>query len=125
MAEDIAVLTLISTLLLMFLTLSTMFLLHISSFNFGRPSIWKFTTSTQSFVSSWSVIIGLLWFIYILFFDRANFSNLSFNQSFIYSLTLFTVILLMIVTGVIGFLIARFLLPENIAINRTKKEVGL
>ncbi len=126
--KDIAVLTLISTLILMFLTLSSMFLLQTASFNSEKPLIWEIIKIMQGLVSAGSIVLCVAWFIYILYIIVSSgsvFSKCSESQIFVYSLSLFFVLILLMLSGFIGFLIIRFLLPEEEAINRTKKEVGL
>ena len=127
---DAAVLTMISTLILMVLTLSSVILFQIplldSSFLvYEKFHIGKIVVVIHKLVSSWSIVIGILWLFYFCFFDSSTFSKCSKGQVFIYSLSLELVAVLLILSGFIGFAILRLLPPEVIAINRTKKEVGL
>lgn len=124
--KDVAVLTLIATLILMFLTLSTMFLLSVSSFDSTLGTylsrIWRFISSVQTFVGGWSIIVGFLWLIYILVFLKPSFSS---SQGFICSVSLFTICGLLILSGFLSALVGIYLNPGIIAVRKTMHEIEL
>lgn len=127
---DVSVLTMISTLILMVLTLSSFILFQIHLLDspflaYEKYRISKIVSIIHKLVSSWSVVAGILWFLYFYFFDNSAFLKCNGSQVFIYLLSLLLDTVLLIFSGFIGFAILRLLPPEVLAINRTKKEVGL
>ncbi len=125
---EVPVLTLMATLILMFLTLSTMFLLSVSSFDVALGKhlapIWRVMSSFQAFIGGWSIIVGVLWFLYIFLSDRANFINSYSNgQNFINCISLSTIVFLLILSGFLGALVAIYLHPSAVAVAKTRREI--
>ena len=125
---EIPILTLMATLILMFLTLSTMFLLSVSSFDVALGEhlarIWRIISSLQAFIGCWSIILGVLWFLYIFLSDRANFINFHSNsQDFINCISLSTIVFLLVLSGFLGVFVAIYLHPSAVAVARTRREI--
>ncbi len=123
--EDLPVLTLITTLILMFLTLSTMFLLTVSSFDNRLGSylslIWRFISIVQALVGGWSIIIGMIWLLYLFLFDKEAFLTCqNDSQIFVYILTLVTIIVLLMLSGFIGTIVSLYLNPAKLAIRSNR-----
>jgi len=117
--KDISVLTLISTVFLMSLTLTTMFLISVPTFNVDHfssfkklPIVWKAVRFYQIAIGLVGMVIGVFWFVYSLF--DMNFPYKGLVQILVYSLSIFFDVELLILLGLVGILIAYFLNPEEI-----------
>ena len=117
--KDISVLTLISTVFLMSLTLTTMFLISVPTFNVDHfssfkklPVIWKAVRFYQIAIGLGGIVIGFLWLFYSL--SGMNFPYKGLVQILVYSLSIFFDVELLILLGIVGILIAYFLHPEEI-----------
>ena len=123
--EDLTILTLLATSLLMFLTLLLMLLTSLLGFflyGSNIPFIWRFVAFFQAAAGIWSITLGIVWFLYLLFFDKnVSLSCQNGIQCFLYFASLSICILLLIFSGFIAILISYYLSPEEISLNRYRK----